>query len=85
MDTLKFSIRDSKHDNLYNTLRPLATELVKKQIKKALEGAMKTGLEYVDGQLVAVRNRMDEAKKTDEGGRMKALQEVCLQFHLNWQ
>ncbi|RXW16253.1 hypothetical protein EST38_g9601 [Candolleomyces aberdarensis] len=33
IDSLKFSIRDSKHDLLYQTLKPLATELVKKQIK----------------------------------------------------
>jgi folate-dependent phosphoribosylglycinamide formyltransferase PurN len=33
MDTLKFSIRDSKHDLLYKTLKPLATGLVKKQVR----------------------------------------------------
>jgi hypothetical protein len=32
VDTLKFSIRDSKHDLLYKTLKPLATGLVKKQV-----------------------------------------------------
>ncbi|KAL5532100.1 hypothetical protein ACEPAF_5664 [Sanghuangporus sanghuang] len=76
VDSLKFSIRDSKHDTLYNTLRPLATGLVKKQIQKALSGALTTGLEYVDGQLVGVRDRMNEAKASDEGSRTKALQEL---------
>ena len=82
VDTLKFSIRDSKHDTLYNTLRPLAMGLVKKQIKKALEDAMRTGLEYVDGQLVTVRARMEEAKKSDESSRTKVLQEVCHSFEI---
>ena len=76
VDSLKFSIRDSKHDTLYNTLRPLATGLVKKQIQKALSDALTTGLEYVDGQLVGVRDRMNEAKASDEGSRRKVLQEV---------
>lgn len=77
VDSLKFSIRDSKHDTLYNTLRPLATGLVKKQIQKALQDAITTGLEYIDGQLVGVRDRMSEAKESDEGSRLKVLQEVC--------
>lgn len=34
VDTLKFAIRDSNHDFLYKTLRPLATGLIKKQIEK---------------------------------------------------
>lgn len=32
VNTLRFSIRDSKHNFLYKTLKPLATGLVKKQI-----------------------------------------------------
>ena len=81
VDTLKFSIRDSKHDTLYNTLRPLATGLVKRQIQKALGDALRTGLEYVDGQLVGVRDRMKEAKTSDEGSRMKVLQDVSQQIN----
>ena len=81
--SLKFSIRDSKHDLLYKTLKPLATGLVKKQIQKAIEDGVRTGLEYVDGQLVGVRDRMAEAKA--EGGKdgetrtnMQLLQEVSV-------
>ena len=62
--TLKFSIRDSKHDTFYKILRPLATGLVKRQLQKAIADAVTTGLEYVDGQLVGVRDRMAEAKTT---------------------
>ena len=76
VDTLKFSIRDSKHDLLYKTLKPLATGLVKKQIQKALQDAITTGMEYVDGQLVGVRDRMEEAKKSDEQSRRDVLMQV---------
>jgi len=81
--SLKFSIRDSKHDLLYKTLKPLATGLVKRQIRKAIEDGVRTGLEYVDGQLVGVRDRMAEAK-SEEGRdgeaktKMQILQEVSV-------
>jgi hypothetical protein len=68
VDLVKFSIRDSKHDLLYKTLRPLAA-LVKRQVQKALRDAMHTGLEYFDdGQLVGVRDRVEEAKRKKETG-----------------
>jgi hypothetical protein len=76
MDTLKFSIRDSKHDLLYKTLRPLATGLVKKQIQKAIEDSMRTAFEYVDGQLVGVRDRYAEARDDPDGSRTEALKTV---------
>jgi len=76
VDTLKFSIRDSKHDFLYKVIKPLATGLVKRQIQKALEGAITTGFEYVDGQLVFVRDRMAEAKVNEGESRTKVLQEL---------
>ncbi|KAI0765239.1 hypothetical protein C8Q74DRAFT_1039176 [Fomes fomentarius] len=74
--TLKFSIRDSNHDILYKTLRPLATGLVKKQLQKAIADAVTTGLEYVDGQLVGVRDRMAEAKASEDKSRTQVLQEL---------
>jgi hypothetical protein len=81
VESLKFSIRDSKHDFLYKTLKPLATGLVKKQIQKAIHDGVKTGLEYVDGQLVAVRDRMEAAKVQEskdgvEKSRMQILHEM---------
>ncbi|KIJ60506.1 hypothetical protein HYDPIDRAFT_170143 [Hydnomerulius pinastri MD-312] len=76
VDTLKFSIRDSKHDLLYKTLKPLATGLVKRQIQKAIADAITTGMEYVDGQLVAVRDRMEEAKTSEEANRKQVLQDL---------
>lgn len=76
--SLKFSIRDSKHDLLYKTMKPLATGLVKRQIKRAIAGAITTGMEYVDGLLVSVRDRTEEAKSKDEMNRTEVLQEVSV-------
>jgi len=76
VDTLKFSIRDAKHEWLYKTLRPLATNMVKKQIQKAVGEATRTGLEYLDGQLVTVRDRMEETKASEETSRRQALQDL---------
>ena len=57
-------------------LYALTTGLVKKQLQKAIEGAVRTGLEYVDGQLVGVRDRMREAKASEDKSRTQVLQEV---------
>jgi hypothetical protein len=76
VDSLKFSVRDSKHDFLYKVVKPLATGLVKRQIQKALAGAITTGFEYVDGQLAEVRHRLAEAKLKEGESRMQVLQEV---------
>lgn len=73
VDSLKFSIRDSKHDILYKTLRPLATALIKKQIQKAVADAITTGMEYVDGQLVAVRDRVSDARASPDSSKTDVL------------
>ncbi|KAF5347588.1 hypothetical protein D9756_010708 [Leucocoprinus leucothites] len=75
VDSLKFSIRDAKHNILYKTIKPLATGLVKKQIQKAIKDALVTGLEYIDGQLVTVRDRMQTAKETEGESRTDVLKE----------
>ncbi|KAI0744977.1 hypothetical protein C8Q76DRAFT_764414 [Earliella scabrosa] len=77
--TLKFSVRDSKHDMLYKLLGPLATGLVKKQLQKAINGAIRTAFEYLDGQLVGVRDQMAEAKASEDKGRRDVLREQFLQ------
>ena len=56
MDTLKFSIRDSKHDLLYKFVKTVATGTIKKAITVAVQSAMRKALEQVDDQLVQVRN-----------------------------
>lgn len=65
IDTMKFSIRDSKHDLLYKFIKGVATGVIKKAIQAAIHQAIKTGLEYLDDELVEVRNRLDDAKKDD--------------------
>ncbi|PCH43513.1 hypothetical protein WOLCODRAFT_164502 [Wolfiporia cocos MD-104 SS10] len=75
VDTLKFAVRDSKHDALYKTLAPLATGLVKRQLQKAVGGAVRTALEYLDGELVAVRDQMAEAKASEDGSRTQVLKQ----------
>jgi hypothetical protein len=75
VDALKFSIRDSRHDLLYKTLRPLATGLIKKQVAKAIEDGIRFGFEYADRELVKVRERVAQAQ-TAEGSKMDALKTV---------
>ncbi|ESK85280.1 hypothetical protein Moror_11329 [Moniliophthora roreri MCA 2997] len=85
LDTLKFSIRDSKHDVLYKTLKPIMMGLVKKQIQKAVSDGVESGLGWIGEELVAVRSRMEEARRStvsgeeSEGeqiGKIKAMQEA---------
>jgi hypothetical protein len=76
VDNMKFSIRESKHDFLYKVVTPLAQGLIKKAVAKAIEQAIKTGLEYVDEQLVGVKRAMDEAKESDETTRAETLKNI---------
>ena len=71
--TLKFAIRDSKHDTLYKILAPLATGLIKKQLQRVIGNAVRTALEYIDGQLVTVRDQMAEAKASEDKSRRDVL------------
>ena len=77
LHTLKFSTRDSKHNFFNKTFKPLATRLIKKQIKKASKGSITTGMEYFDGQLIDLRDRMVSVKATEGKGHTKVLQDVC--------
>ncbi|PBK79985.1 hypothetical protein ARMGADRAFT_1099659 [Armillaria gallica] len=72
VDSLKFSVRDSKHDFLYKAVKPLVMGIVKKQIEKVVGDAIRTGFEYVDGVLVSVRQEEQE----DGKGKVDAIQEV---------
>ena len=76
IDTLKFSIRDSKHDLLYKFIKGVATGVIKKAVTVAVQSAIRTALEHADEQLVQVRNTMDEAKKSDEQTRSQALKDM---------
>lgn len=76
IDQLKFSIRDSKHDGLYNFLRPLATGIVKRQVKRAIRDGITSALTLVDQQLVRVRDKMDEARAKEGSTRTQVLRDV---------
>ncbi|WWC71598.1 uncharacterized protein I206_105556 [Kwoniella pini CBS 10737] len=76
IDTLAFKIRDSKHDLLYKFVKTFATGLIKKAITAAVQTSMRTALGHLDDQLVEVRNRMDEAKQSDETTRSQALKDL---------
>lgn len=49
---------------------------MKKQIAKAISDAIRTALEYVDEQLVQVRDRMAEAQGNDQVSRQQVLKDV---------
>ena len=73
----------TKHDLLYKTLKPLATSLVKRQISKAISDAVRTGLEYLDEQLVAVRSRYQEARADQDvstAGTLSKVSFLCPRF-----
>ncbi|KAH8916527.1 hypothetical protein BT69DRAFT_767547 [Atractiella rhizophila] len=72
VDKLKFAIREAKHSTLYALARPLATGLIKKQIAKAIEDAIKQGLVQLDAQLVDMKERMEAT----EGGKKEAFNQL---------
>jgi hypothetical protein len=76
VDRLKFKIRDSKHQILYSTLRPLATSLIKKQISKAIEDAIRSGLVQLDGQLVEVKRRLQAAEGDEDTSKTQVIKDV---------
>ncbi|GAA5960221.1 hypothetical protein JCM21900_000554 [Sporobolomyces salmonicolor] len=73
IDKLKFAVRDSKHSLLINTLRPLATGLIKGAITKALEAAIRAGLEQVDMQLADIKERLEDASNEEGTSKLDAV------------
>ncbi|GAA5879090.1 hypothetical protein JCM16303_001296 [Sporobolomyces ruberrimus] len=73
IDKLKFAVRESKHSFLINTLRPLATGLIKGALTKAIEAAIRSGLEQVDMQVADIRERLDDAKQQEGTSKLDSL------------
>jgi len=76
---LKFTIRDSKHDLLYKTVKPIAKRAIKKQIEKAMADMLRMGFEYGDSRLARVREGMQKTKEEDlksDESRQKVLKEM---------
>lgn len=84
VDSLNFSVRDSKHDLLYKTLCPLATGLVKKQITKAITDTITIAFKYINEQLVQVRDHMAKAKGNDSPPQKDVLKDVSTLFIGLW-
>lgn len=76
IDTLKFAIRDSHHDLLYKFVKAVATSTIRKAVEAGIHGALRTALEHVDDQVTEVRNRMNEAKRSDETTRRDELKNL---------
>jgi hypothetical protein len=76
IDTLKFAIRDSHHDLLYKFVKATATGIIKKAIQAAMHTALRAALEHVDEQVTEVRNRMDQAKQSDDTTRRDELKSL---------
>ncbi|EOQ98692.1 hypothetical protein J056_003212 [Wallemia ichthyophaga EXF-994] len=71
---LKFKIRDSKHDLLYKTVKPLLMSLIRKQITKAIEDGTRSGLTTLNNKLVEIRREMEatkEARKEEATSEVK--------------
>lgn len=75
VDQLDFAIRHSKASVLVKIVKPLATGLIKKQIKKAFEQAVREGLEKADLQLVDLLDSLDAAKADANAKQMDVLKE----------
>lgn len=76
VDKLSFGIRDTKHNFLYSTLRPLAQSLVKKQIAKAIEDGIRSGLGQLDAQFVDIKERLDDAEGDDQITKMDVIKDT---------
>ncbi|BGP33691.1 hypothetical protein JCM10296v2_005495 [Rhodotorula toruloides] len=75
IDKLKFAVRDAKHSTLINMLRPLATGLIKTAVSKAMEAAIRAGLEQVDNQLSDLSERLEDASNQEGTNKIDALKQ----------
>ncbi|CAH7690415.1 hypothetical protein BY996DRAFT_8551141 [Phakopsora pachyrhizi] len=78
VNKLSFGIRDTKHNFLYSTLKPLAQSLVKKQIAKAIEDGIRSSLAQLDAQLVDIKERLETADGDDKVSKMDIIKETFI-------
>jgi len=77
IDTMRWSVKDAKHNMIYKIASSLFTPVLKKAIIAGLNVALRAAVEHLDDQLVEVRNRMEEAKRDDnELTRKQALKDM---------
>jgi hypothetical protein len=75
IDDLKWKVRDSKHNFLYNALRTTASGIIKKAICKAAEVAIRNALSQVDQQLTDIRDASNEASRRDDVTRTELVKQ----------
>lgn len=75
VDSLNFSIRHSKHDQFYKIFKIIVRDVVKRHIQKVVVQAIRGGLEYLDGQLITVRDHVEETKMKEESSSRQVLQD----------
>jgi len=75
IDDLKWKIRDSKHNFLYNALRTAASGIIKKAVCKAAEIAIRQALVQLDQQLTDIKEASDEASRRDDVSRKELVQQ----------
>jgi hypothetical protein len=75
IDDLKWKIRDSKHNFLYNSLRTAASGIIKKAVCKAAEVAIRQALVQLDQQLTDIKEASDEAGRRDDVSRKELVQQ----------
>lgn len=73
IDELKFKIRDSKHNFLYNMVRATATGLIKNAVAKAIQAAIRQALVQLDQQLTDIRDAANDGETIEE--RLQSVRE----------
>ena len=72
---LKFKIRDSKHNFLYNTLRHTATGIIKKSVATAVQVAIRQALVQLDQQLTDIRDASEQGYKSEDSNRLDSVRQ----------
>lgn len=77
MHQFKFKIRDAaKHQMLYSIMGPLATTVIKAAVPRAIEQAIRNGLEELNRQLVDINERLDEAGESEEQSKADVIKDM---------
>lgn len=77
VSSLKLNIRELKYEMFYKMFKGILLVLIKRRIQRALTDSVRTGLEYIDGLLVRVRDRVAQVPEGwDEKTRSQVLHEI---------
>ncbi|KAI5121398.1 hypothetical protein M0805_003170 [Coniferiporia weirii] len=76
IDSLKIAIRDSKHGLIYRILSIPLANLLKKRMSGAISDAVRRGLEYANGRLVEIRDRVSAAEGSEDSSKIQAIMDI---------